>query len=160
MLYMAESTQSTEELLLGGVQAPSVIHSPCKAENHRVDTSAPDCLLRRTGTEASTTEEPYEGKLHVGICAGGVGRPAFLPRRKLPCAQRSHDEKPGYDLFEGCCCRFFRTFWHNTYILGKIHNNHLDIFGGFHACVVPSRNDCERARNTVCNTVTYRLLVD
>ena len=29
--------------------------------------------------EASTTEEPREGKLHAGICTGGVGRPAFLP---------------------------------------------------------------------------------
>ena len=32
-------------------------------------------------TEASPTEEPREGKLHAGICAGGVGRPASLPRR-------------------------------------------------------------------------------
>ncbi len=32
-------------------------------------------------TEASPTEEPCEGKLHAGICAGGAGRPAFLPRR-------------------------------------------------------------------------------
>ena len=31
--------------------------------------------------EASTTEEPDEGKLHVRVCAGGAGRPAFLPRR-------------------------------------------------------------------------------
>ena len=33
-------------------------------------------------TEASLTEEPCEGKLHAGICAGGVGRPAFLPRHR------------------------------------------------------------------------------
>jgi hypothetical protein len=32
-------------------------------------------------TEASLTEEPCEGTLHAGICAGGAGRPAFLPRR-------------------------------------------------------------------------------
>jgi hypothetical protein len=25
------------------------------------------------GAEASTTEEPREGKLHAGICAGGAG---------------------------------------------------------------------------------------
>ena len=36
------------------------------------------CLV----TEASPTEEPCEGKLHAGICAGGAGRPAFLPRRR------------------------------------------------------------------------------
>ena len=30
--------------------------------------------------KASTTEEPREGKLHAGICAGGVGQLAFLPR--------------------------------------------------------------------------------
>ena len=29
--------------------------------------------------EASVTEEPREGKLHARICAGGAGRPAFLP---------------------------------------------------------------------------------
>ena len=49
-----------------------------------VETSAPGGLLRQTGTEASTTEEPCEGKLHAGICAGGVGQPAFLPRRNRP----------------------------------------------------------------------------
>jgi hypothetical protein len=32
-------------------------------------------------TEASPTEEPREGKLHAGICAGGTGRPVSLPRR-------------------------------------------------------------------------------
>ncbi len=34
--------------------------------------------------EASLTEEPCEGTLHAGICAGGAGRPAFLPRRDSP----------------------------------------------------------------------------
>ncbi len=58
----------------------------------------PDTQGRRTGanltakhsnarcdlvTEASPTEEPCEGKLHAGICAGGAGRPAFLPRHDL-----------------------------------------------------------------------------
>ena len=38
---------------------------------------------RLPDTEASPTEEPCEGKLHAGICAGGAGRPAFLPRRRL-----------------------------------------------------------------------------
>jgi hypothetical protein len=28
---------------------------------------------------ASTTEEPREGKLHAGICAGGVRQLTFLP---------------------------------------------------------------------------------
>ncbi len=32
-------------------------------------------------TEASPTEEPYEGKLHVGICAGGAGRPGGITRQ-------------------------------------------------------------------------------
>ncbi len=76
---MAESPQSTTELYLGGIQTPSVVHQISQAENHGNDTSAPGGLLRRTDTEASTTEEPYEGKLHVGICAGGAGRPASLP---------------------------------------------------------------------------------
>jgi acyl CoA:acetate/3-ketoacid CoA transferase alpha subunit len=43
------------------------------AGNSKSGRASPD-------TEASPTEEPYEGKLHVGICAGGAGRPAFLPR--------------------------------------------------------------------------------
>jgi hypothetical protein len=29
--------------------------------------------------KASTTEEPDAGKLHVRVCAGGAGQPAFLP---------------------------------------------------------------------------------
>jgi hypothetical protein len=29
--------------------------------------------------KASTTEEPREGKLHAGICAGDVEQSAFLP---------------------------------------------------------------------------------
>ncbi len=32
-------------------------------------------------TKASTTEEPREGKLHAGICAGGAEKSAFLPCR-------------------------------------------------------------------------------
>ncbi len=31
-------------------------------------------------TKASTPEEPREVKLHAGLCAGGVGQSAFLPR--------------------------------------------------------------------------------
>jgi len=30
--------------------------------------------------EASCLEEPGAGKLHAGICEGGVGQPASLPR--------------------------------------------------------------------------------
>jgi len=79
---MAESPQSTEELHLGGVQASSVAHQAREAKNHRVETSAPGSLLRQTGTEASTTERAScERKPHAGICAGGAGRPASLPRR-------------------------------------------------------------------------------
>ena len=40
-------------------------------------------------TEASPTEEPCEGKLHAGICAGGAGRPAFLPRRPTVAFERT-----------------------------------------------------------------------
>jgi hypothetical protein len=29
--------------------------------------------------KASTTEEPREGKLHAGICAGSAGQSVFLP---------------------------------------------------------------------------------
>ena len=29
--------------------------------------------------KASTTEEPREGKLHAGICAGGAEESVFLP---------------------------------------------------------------------------------
>jgi hypothetical protein len=29
--------------------------------------------------KASTTEESREGKLHAGICTGGVGQLTFLP---------------------------------------------------------------------------------
>ncbi len=76
---MAESPQSKEKLHLGGVQMPPGVHQVSQAENHGTQTSAPGGLLRRTDTEASTTEEPYEGKLHAGICAGGAGRPASLP---------------------------------------------------------------------------------
>ncbi len=81
MFQMAESPQSATELHLGGVQASSLVHHTCQAENHGNETSAPGGLLRRTDTEASTTEELCEGTLHAGICAGGAGRPAFLPRR-------------------------------------------------------------------------------
>ena len=37
------------------------------------------CLIHSIVAEASVTEEPREGKLHARICAGGAGRPAFLP---------------------------------------------------------------------------------
>ncbi len=30
-------------------------------------------IIKFTVTEASTTEEPREGKLHAGICVGGAG---------------------------------------------------------------------------------------
>ena len=39
--------------------------------------------------EASPTEEPGAGKPHAGICAGGVGEPASLPRR-------GQDSSPGW----------------------------------------------------------------
>ena len=34
--------------------------------------------------DASATEEPDAGKLHVRDCTGGVGQPAFLPWRPQP----------------------------------------------------------------------------
>ena len=33
--------------------------------------------------EASCPEEPGAGKLHAGICEGGAGQPASLPRQTL-----------------------------------------------------------------------------
>jgi len=40
-------------------------------------------LIGVSCTEASTTEEPDAGNLHVRDCAGGAGQPAFLPRSPL-----------------------------------------------------------------------------
>jgi putative intracellular protease/amidase len=34
--------------------------------------------------EASCSEEPGAGKLHAGICEGGAGQPASLPRQVMP----------------------------------------------------------------------------
>ena len=77
---MAESQKSTPELYLEGVHTDAEEYPAGEAENHREDPAAPRCLLRGTAaTEASTTEEPCEGKLHAGICTGGAGQPAFLP---------------------------------------------------------------------------------
>jgi len=38
-------------------------------------------IVLTISTETSITEEPREGKLHAGICAGGARRLAFLPWR-------------------------------------------------------------------------------
>ena len=35
-----------------------------------------------THTEANISEEPGAGKLHAGVCSGGVGQPASLPKRR------------------------------------------------------------------------------
>ena len=65
---------------LGAGNSPWLPGQDSQAENHRVETSAPGGLLKRAGTEASTTEESREETLHAGICAEGAGRPVSLPR--------------------------------------------------------------------------------
>jgi len=35
------------------------------------------------GTDASPVEEPGAGIPHAGICEGGVGQPASLPRHEI-----------------------------------------------------------------------------
>ena len=66
-------TQPAKETSAGqsraGLQEPTSLRGIAKSETMSL------------ATEASPTEEPCEGKLHAGICAGGAGRPAFLPRR-------------------------------------------------------------------------------
>ncbi|MCX6928928.1 MAG: hypothetical protein NT154_37815, partial [Verrucomicrobia bacterium] len=54
------------------------------------------CTANTTGGrvhEASCSEEPGAGKLHAGICEGGAGQPASLPRQK----DRSKYDAP-YDV--------------------------------------------------------------
>jgi len=58
--------------------------------------------LERVRAEASDPrQEPYEGKPHVRICAGGTGRPVSLPRRMTPSMELRLFTKPS-SLFSGC----------------------------------------------------------
>ena len=50
-----------------------------------------------THTEANISEEPGAGKLHAGVCSGGVGQPASLPKRRYLALVYYHPTHSDYN---------------------------------------------------------------
>lgn len=74
-LQMAEQERrKAEQLYKGDARANPASHRYCKTSNYGSHSLKNVCLLMTSCTvEASTTEEPDAGKLHVRDCAGGAG---------------------------------------------------------------------------------------
>ncbi len=68
---MAEPAKSEEEFDVAAVEATLSTNGCAKAEG-RQDLEVELIMVNAAGAKASTTEEPREGKLHAGICVGGV----------------------------------------------------------------------------------------
>ena len=68
---MAKPTKPTEEFNVVAVQAFMGANGCAKATGEQ---AVPNelILVNVADAEASTTEEPREGKLHAGVCVGGV----------------------------------------------------------------------------------------
>ncbi len=68
-----------------GLRSPQRKHDADKKDcyghaNLTAGNSEEGGLVTASQCEASNHEEPGAGKLHAGICEGGVGQPASLPR--------------------------------------------------------------------------------
>ena len=74
-IQVAQSSgRQAEEFYLGAVQPDSRPRKDSPPPYHRSQTSESGCLMASLCTaEASTTEEPDAGKLHVRVCTGGAG---------------------------------------------------------------------------------------
>ncbi len=74
-IQMAQSERRQEKQLhLGGVHARAGTSRDSPPGNHRVEATAQGfCMTNLHDAQASTTEEPDAGKLHVRVCAGGAG---------------------------------------------------------------------------------------
>src|SRR5712671_3531974 len=80
-VHMAQPAgRQAEELHVGAVHPRPQPRQDSASSYYGGSTSESVCLKALLCTaEASTTEEPDAGKLHVRDCTGGAGQPAFLP---------------------------------------------------------------------------------
>ena len=74
-----QERREAAEFHVGIVQSDSKPSKDSSPPYYGNQTSEGVCLITRSFAEASTTEEPDAGKLHVRVCTGGAGKPAFLP---------------------------------------------------------------------------------
>jgi hypothetical protein len=75
---MVKSTEPKEELDVGSAEEVMETNG-CASTKGKQDLSVEPIMVIVADAKASTTEEPREGKLHAGICAGDVEQSAFLP---------------------------------------------------------------------------------
>ena len=75
---MAKSKEPKEKFNVGAVKATMEANGYAKAKS-KPATKVELVMVNAADAEASMTEEPREGKLHAGICAGDVEQSAFLP---------------------------------------------------------------------------------
>ena len=69
---MAKPKKPKEEFNMGAVKA-SMDTNGCAKAKSKPAAKVELIMVNAAGAEASMTEEPREGKLHAGICVGGVG---------------------------------------------------------------------------------------
>ena len=69
---MAKPKKPKEEFDMGAVKASMDTNGCAKAKSQPIKEVGFN-MVNVAGAEASMTEEPREGKLHAGICVGGVG---------------------------------------------------------------------------------------
>ncbi len=68
---MAKQAQSKEESDVGTAKKIMDTNGGAKAKSKQ-DLQVELIMVKVADAQASTTEEPREGKLHAGICVGGV----------------------------------------------------------------------------------------
>ncbi len=69
---MVKSTEPKEKLDVGSAKEVMETNG-CASTKGKQDLPVEFIVVIVADAEASTTEEPREGNLHAGICAGGTG---------------------------------------------------------------------------------------